>query len=110
MRSARLETKTSNPAANALHRTSTNNAESAAGSDAPLYIQLARTLKEEIVSGVHPIGARLPNEESLGERFSVSRFTVRQALRLLREEGLVQSRQGAGTTSCPSTTWTPSRT
>lgn len=67
----------------------------------PLYVQLARTLKEEIVNGVYPIGTQLPKEELLRTRFSVSRFTVREALRLLREEGLVQSRQGAGTVVVP---------
>lgn len=69
--------------------------------DGPLYVQLARTLREEIVNGVYPIGTQLPKEELLRERFSVSRFTVREALRLLREEGLVQSRQGAGTVVVP---------
>lgn len=67
----------------------------------PLYLQLVRALKEEIVSGVHPIGAQLPTEEELRARFSVSRYTVREALRRLREDGLVSSRQGAGTTVMP---------
>ncbi|MEP6839885.1 MAG: GntR family transcriptional regulator [Bradyrhizobium sp.] len=56
-----------------------------------------RALKDEIVNGVHPVGAQLPTEEELGERFSVSRYTVREALRRLREDSLVSSRQGAGT-------------
>lgn len=68
---------------------------------APLYLQLARTLKDEIVQGVHPVGARLPTEDGLCERFDVSRYTVREALRLLREEGLVASRRGAGTVVIP---------
>jgi GntR family transcriptional regulator len=66
-------------------------------SEPPLYIQVARTLKEEIVNGAHPVGSRLPTEDGLCERFSVSRYTVREALRLLRNDGLVSSRQGAGT-------------
>ncbi|MEO8316832.1 MAG: GntR family transcriptional regulator [Bradyrhizobium sp.] len=66
-------------------------------SDEPLYLQVVRALKDEIVSGVHPVGAQLPTEEELGERFSVSRYTVREALRRLREDSLVSSRQGAGT-------------
>src|ERR1700753_4132813 len=67
-------------------------------SDAPLYLQVVRALKDEIVSGVYPVGSQLPTEEELCERFSVSRYTVREALRRLREDNLVSSRQGAGTT------------
>src|SRR5271168_737793 len=70
-------------------------------SDEPLYLQVVRALKEEIVSGVHPIGSQLPTEEELCERFSVSRYTVREALRRLRQDNLVSSRQGAGTTVVP---------
>jgi len=72
-----------------------------AGADEPLYQQLVRALKEEIVSGVYPVGSQLPTEEELCERFSVSRYTVREALRRLREDSLVSSRQGAGTTVVP---------
>jgi DNA-binding GntR family transcriptional regulator len=70
-------------------------------SDDPLYLQVARTLKEEIVSGVYPVGSQLPTEDDLSERFSVSRYTVREALRRLREDNLVSSRQGAGTIVVP---------
>ena len=49
-------------------------------SDDPLYLQVVRALKDEIVSGVHPVGSQLPTEEELCERFSVSRYTVREAL------------------------------
>ena len=69
--------------------------------DDPLYLQVVRALKDEIVSGVHPVGSQLPTEEELCERFSVSRYTVREALRRLREDNLVSSRQGAGTTVVP---------
>src|ERR1700722_1726356 len=70
-------------------------------SDDPLYLQVVRALKEEIVSGVHPVGTQLPTEEELCERFSVSRYTIREALRRLREDNLVSSRQGAGTVVVP---------
>lgn len=63
-----------------------------------LYLQIAQTLKSEIVGGVYPVGSRLPTEQELCERFSVSRYTVREALRRLREDNLVSSRKGAGTT------------
>jgi GntR family transcriptional regulator len=66
-----------------------------------LYLQVARALKEEIVRGVYPVGAQLPTEDDLCDRFSVSRYTVREALRRLREDNLVSSRQGAGTVVVP---------
>jgi GntR family transcriptional regulator len=72
-----------------------------AKSEGPLYVRIARALKEEIVGGVYPVGSRLPTEDDLCERFSVSRFTVREALRRLREDNLVSSRQGAGTIVVP---------
>src|SRR5216684_8189685 len=66
-----------------------------------LYLQVARALKKEIVGGVYPVGSQLPTEDDLCERFSVSRYTVREALRRLRENNLVSSRQGAGTVVVP---------
>jgi GntR family transcriptional regulator len=70
-------------------------------SNDPLYLQVVRALKDEIVSGVFPVGSQLPTEEELCGRFSVSRYTVREALRRLREDSLVSSRQGQGTTVVP---------
>jgi GntR family transcriptional regulator len=67
----------------------------------PLYLQLVRALKDEIVRGVYPVGSQLPTEEALCARFAVSRHTVREALRRLREDHLVASRQGAGTIVVP---------
>src|SRR3954462_7551670 len=70
-------------------------------SEPPLYVRVAHALKEEIVSGVYPVGSQLPAEDELCKRFSVSRYTVREALRLLRDDDLVASRQGAGTVVIP---------
>jgi GntR family transcriptional regulator len=67
-------------------------------SDDCLYLQVAHTLKNEIVGGVYPVGSRLPTEQELCQRFSVSRYTIREALRRLRDDNLVASRKGAGTT------------
>jgi GntR family transcriptional regulator len=66
-----------------------------------LYVDVARSLKQEIVSGTFPVGSQLPTEIALCQRFSVGRHTVREALRVLREERLVSSRQGAGTVVIP---------
>lgn len=67
----------------------------------PLYLRVAATLKEEILGGLHPVGAQLPTEHELCARFAVSRFTIREALRQLRDDGLIMSRQGAGTVVVP---------
>jgi len=75
--------------------------ESPRRSGTPLYLQVARKLKDEIVGGEFPVGSQLPTEDELCRRFSVSRYTVREALRLLRDDGLVSSRQGAGTVVVP---------
>lgn len=64
----------------------------------PLYRQLVQALRGEILRGSFPVGSQLPTEEELTARFSVSRHTVREALRQLRADGLVSSRQGSGTT------------
>src|SRR4051812_36133821 len=54
-------------------------------------------LLEEIVSGRYEVGDRLPAENDLAETFEVSRPVVREALNRLQADGLVTSRQGAGT-------------
>lgn len=68
------------------------------------YLQVARTLRKEIVDGVYPVGSQLPTEHELCERFEVSRYTVREALRRLREDNLVSSRPRAGTMVVPRVT------
>ena len=64
----------------------------------PLNRKVVDTLRREIEGGRPMVGERLPTEEALCQRFGVSRHTIRDALRKLREESLVSSRQGAGTT------------
>lgn len=66
----------------------------------PRYQQIFDALKCEILSGTYPAGSSLPTEAEIMERFSASRTTVRNALKLLHEEGMIQSRRGAGTTVC----------
>jgi GntR family transcriptional regulator len=62
-----------------------------------LYRQVIDTLRDEIVSNVFEVGSKLPTEEMLAQRFNVSRHTIREALKALRNEGFVKSRQGSGT-------------
>lgn len=65
------------------------------------YLQVARALRKEILDGVYPVGSQLPTEHELCQQFSVSRYTVREALRRLREDNLVSSRPRAGTMVVP---------
>ncbi|MBB1155026.1 MULTISPECIES: GntR family transcriptional regulator [Amycolatopsis] len=57
--------------------------------------QVADGLRQRIVAG--EVGDLLPGERALGEWFGASRNVVREALGLLRDEGLVERRQGVGT-------------
>jgi DNA-binding GntR family transcriptional regulator len=61
------------------------------------YVQLSDTLKKEIAGGQYPVGSRLPTEHQLCKKYNISRHTVREALRRLKELGLVSRRQGSGT-------------
>ena len=63
----------------------------------PLYLQLVQRLRGDLQAGRYPPGSRLPSEEELSQQHSMSRHTVREALRRLREDGLVVPRKGAGT-------------
>jgi GntR family transcriptional regulator len=63
----------------------------------PRYRVLAEALIGEIVTGAVAVGERLPGELELTRRFGVSRHTVREALRVLEELGLVGRRPGVGT-------------
>ncbi len=70
---------------------------------------LAKAVTEElvqrIVRGDYPPDSTLPAEHALCATFSVSRTVVREAVKVLQEKGLVQIRQGSGTTVQPSTSW-----
>jgi GntR family transcriptional regulator len=61
-----------------------------------LYRQLADEIRRQVQQGELAPGTKLPSESELMEAHEVSRITVRQALGLLRSEGLVQTGQGKG--------------
>lgn len=63
----------------------------------PRYLTVAQTLIQEIREGRWPVGSMLPTEFELCDRFAISRHTVREALRRLRDAGMVERRQGSGT-------------
>lgn len=57
----------------------------------------ATSLRSEIAAGRWPVGERIPNEATLVEMLGVSRGTVREAVRALVSQGLLETRQGSGT-------------
>lgn len=60
------------------------------------YQQIADSLRDRLVEGEFDAGQVLPSEAQMGERYDASRVTIRKALEVLRNEGLVESRQGFG--------------
>lgn len=63
----------------------------------PPKIQVADTLRSEIIAGVHPTGTRLPSVRDLAVRFGVAPNTVQAALAVLQQESLVRSAGNRGT-------------
>jgi GntR family phosphonate transport system transcriptional regulator len=63
----------------------------------PVYVQIAEELRQHIHQGVYQVGDKLPTELQLAERFDVNRHTLRQAIALLKQEGLLRVDQGRGT-------------
>jgi len=64
----------------------------------PLYHQIYLVLKQQILDGTLPSGARLPAEQELMETYGVSRITAKRALDELAGIGLVERKRGRGTT------------
>jgi GntR family transcriptional regulator len=62
----------------------------------PVYLQLAAILRARIEAGEIPPGRALPSETTLMGEYGLARETVRKAVRVLRDEGLVQIVQGRG--------------
>ena len=65
-------------------------------SSGPRYAQLAKTLLNEIHSKRYLVGDLLPTEFELCAQFGVSRFTVREAVKQLVQQGLVVRQPGVG--------------
>jgi GntR family transcriptional regulator len=63
-------------------------------SDRPLYKQVADLIRARIISGDLPAGASLPSEKQLAEAYSVGGTTIKDALVLLKAEGMVLSERG----------------
>ena len=63
----------------------------------PAYMKIHDQIKKDIDEHRWAIGERLPSERDLAEQFEVSRMTLRQAISLLVEEGVLERRVGSGT-------------
>lgn len=63
----------------------------------PKYLQIAGHVRDQIVRGDLPPGSEVPSERELAVSWKVARPTAARALAALRVQGLVTSRQGAGT-------------
>ena len=70
------------------------------------YERIAQALEARIASGTVSVGDPLPTEAELCRKYGVSRYTAREALRTLRDAGLITRRPRAGTTVAA----TPART
>ena len=61
-----------------------------------VYEQIAVALRDQIVSGHLQAGQKMPSETTLQQQYGVSRVTVRRAMAILRNQGLVVVRKGHG--------------
>lgn len=62
----------------------------------PLYIDVYDKLYKMIMDGTFPVESKLPTETELAKMFGISRMTLRQALTLLQDDGLIISYHGKG--------------
>jgi DNA-binding FadR family transcriptional regulator len=60
-----------------------------------LSAQIAKSIRDAIVSGDLPVDERLPSEAELSDQFDVSRSTVREALKRLAAQSLIRTQRGA---------------
>jgi GntR family transcriptional regulator len=63
----------------------------------PAYAQLAAILRRQIAGGVYPPGEKIPSEPSISKQYGISIMTVRQAIGVLTEQGLIERVRGSGT-------------
>jgi GntR family transcriptional regulator len=65
------------------------------GAMAP-YLQLAEILRKRITSGEIPAGRRIPSQSELEQEFEIGRNTIKRAVEILKNEGLVATSPGRG--------------
>jgi GntR family transcriptional regulator len=74
----------------------------------PAYAQLAGILRRQIAEGFYPPGQKIPSESSISREYHIAPMTVRQAIGVLTEQGILERIQGVGTFVKP-LRWTESR-
>jgi DNA-binding GntR family transcriptional regulator len=62
----------------------------------PKYLQVANHYRDQILSGSLTAGSEVPSERQLAAEWNISRPTATRALSALRNQGLIESRQGSG--------------
>ena len=62
-----------------------------------VYLQIARAIRDRIISGELPVGAQIPSGNQMKQEWGVNRLTGAQAVEELRKAGLVATRPGVGT-------------
>ena len=67
----------------------------------PLYYQLADRLREDVTKGELVLGGPLPSENELMKKYDISRGTIREAMRILIRDGLIERKRGIGTFVVP---------
>lgn len=61
-----------------------------------VYVQLANDLAARIERGEFPLGSRLPSEVEIAQQYGTAKMTVRRALEILRERGVIKTLHGRG--------------
>ena len=62
----------------------------------PVYLQIYKQIRQDIIDGIYPLGAKLPSMRLLGDELSVSTVTVDHAYALLCDEGYIESKERSG--------------
>ncbi|MBR5232180.1 MAG: PLP-dependent aminotransferase family protein [Clostridia bacterium] len=62
----------------------------------PVYLQLYRQIRDDIIQGVYPLGSKLPSKRLLAGELAVSTVTVEHAYALLCDEGYAEARERSG--------------
>ena len=63
----------------------------------PMYIKIHNQIKRDIENKKYAVGERIPAERQLAAEFKVSRMTLRQAIKTLEDDGILERRLGSGT-------------
>ena len=62
----------------------------------PVYLQIYKQIRQDIIDGIYPLGAKLPSMRFLADELGVSTITIVHAYSLLCDEGYVESRERSG--------------